>query len=362
MHHDSMNAAIFYADCGYSVFPCRTGDKKPITKHGRNDATTDAATIDKWFTRTPKANVGLVTDGLVVVDLDVGGRLTEDQDEQLDLAGAPIQETPSGGRHFVFKQPPGRDYRNTRSRLALNVDTRANGGYIVVEPSSVNRVPYRWLNPLDCSPDALPEPLDWLVQRLDDLARVTHAVSSVSHRSIEEAIERTLPTEVRTREGLVFHFARELWAIYGTKDVPTRLLEGHVREWHRRALPNIRTKPFEETWGDFLYAWQNAKYPAGQEPISMIYMQALKLEPPECATRYDTAELCNLVALCRELQRVAGDKPFFLDCRTAGRLIGVDRQTANRWLTLVLTTDEVVKRTCKGCRGKASEYRYLPDL
>ncbi len=371
---NSINAALFYAEQGYPVFPCRIGEKRPLTSRGRNAATTDLATIESSYVRSPKANIGLVTDGLVAIDVDPGGQLTDDPVEEASLADAPTQETPRGGRHFIFRQPAGRDYRNTQSKLAPHVDTRANGGYILVAPSVVDKGNYRWIHPLNCTPDALPEPPDWLVRRLDQIGSVTHAVcsassaasmstmSSVSQTRIAEAIERTLPTIVGTRSRLIFHFARELWAIYGTKDVSPNQLEFHVREWHRRALPFIRTKPFEETWADFLHAWKNAKYPTGQEPISVLYLEALKQPRPECVMRYDTPELRNLVALCRELQRAAGQSPFFLDCRTAGRLIGTDRQRAHRWLTLVLIADGVLELTAKGSRGRASEYRYLPAL
>ena len=39
-----------------------------------------------------------------------------------------------------------------------------------------------------------------------------------------------------------------------------------------------------------------------------------------------------LVGICRELQRRAGDAPFFLGCRTAAELLGVEHNTAARWL------------------------------
>jgi len=362
----TLDAALAYADYGYMVFPCRASQKRPMTTHGRNDATTDPDQIEAWFADS-QANIGLVTDGLVVIDVDEGGYLSEDPEELLSLAGAPVQETPRG-RHYVFRQPEGRDYRNSQSRLASHVDTRANGGYVLVAPSIVGSKPYKWLIPLDCSPEDLITPPGWLVERLDKIAGVTQRTQTtqktqhVSHSEVKEAIDRTLPTTFGTRSRLIFHFARELWAIYGTKDVPPRILEPHVREWHRQALANIRTKPFEETWGDFLGGWQNAKFPAGKEPISAIYTHALKQDLPECAQRYDSLQMRSLVALCRELQREAGNKPFFLDCRTAGRLVGVDRQTANRWLSLVLSADQILERIRKGVRGRGSEYRYLQEL
>jgi hypothetical protein len=38
-----MRAAVEYAERGCPVFPCNPKDKKPLTKHGFKDATTDAA-------------------------------------------------------------------------------------------------------------------------------------------------------------------------------------------------------------------------------------------------------------------------------------------------------------------------------
>jgi hypothetical protein len=49
---------------------------------------------------------------------------------------------------------------------------------------------------------------------------------------------------------------------------------------------------------------------------------------PEVAHQYDSIGLRRFVALCRELQRAAGNGPIFLAVRTADRLLGVDPTTA----------------------------------
>ena len=70
----------------------------------------------------------------------------------------------------------------------------------------------------------------------------------------------------------------------------------------------------------------------------------------------------QLVTLCRELQRHAGDGPFFLGCRTAGRLLDVDHATASRWLFL-LKSEGVLLESEKGGKGRgryrATRYRYV---
>jgi len=90
---------------------------------------------------------------------------------------------------------------------------------------------------------------------------------------------------------------------------------------------------------------------------------AMTTELPEAALDYEQPTLCLLIGLCRELQRAADTDPFYLACRTASRLLGVDLSTANRWLYL-LVQDGVLNEVTKGSKKtrQASRYRYLGDL
>ena len=165
-----LDAAIRYAELGYPVFPCAPGRKVPITLHGFKNATTDAAQIEAWWTEHPDANIGIPTAGLLVVDVDgQGNSWPGDPDMAQDLARAPMAFTPSGGRHYIFKQPSGKSWKNTTGLIAPDVDTRANGGYIVASSSIVDGKAYRWAETmeLDAEPDQLPEPPGWLVELLD---------------------------------------------------------------------------------------------------------------------------------------------------------------------------------------------------
>src|SRR5262245_19457117 len=83
-----LTAALEYAARGWPVFPlhtptasgcsCRRRDcdrigKHPRTQHGLKDASTDPATIQRWWRMWSTANIGLVTgavSGLVVLDED----------------------------------------------------------------------------------------------------------------------------------------------------------------------------------------------------------------------------------------------------------------------------------------------------
>ena len=107
-------AAQEYAANGYRVFPLKPGTKKPATKNGFKDATCDAASVGKWWTDLPDANIGIATGaGVLVVDVDrldgPGGRKTIDNpfisplNERLaELEPDAVSRTPSGGFHLWF--------------------------------------------------------------------------------------------------------------------------------------------------------------------------------------------------------------------------------------------------------------------
>ena len=67
--------ALKYAGFGLAVFPLRPKDKRPATRNGCKDATTNKQQIIKWWDSCPEYNIGIAagkpSGGLVVIDLDV---------------------------------------------------------------------------------------------------------------------------------------------------------------------------------------------------------------------------------------------------------------------------------------------------
>ena len=164
--------ALRLAELGYPVFPLLEGTKTPATPHGLNDASCNEATLELWWRATPAANIGLRCDRVLALDLDPGSPWLEDDDRMRDLLRGPCAITPRGGRHFLFRIPAGKCWKNTAGQIEDNTDTRTTGGYIVVAPSVVNGVAYRWVpgSELDCEPSHLPEPPAWLIDLLDERA------------------------------------------------------------------------------------------------------------------------------------------------------------------------------------------------
>ncbi len=128
-------------------------------------AWTNAEQIHAWWARNPNANVAMSTAGLLVVDVDgTENPWPSDSEKMADLFLGPVSLTAGGGRHHLFRQPAGQSWKNTASKIAPKVDTRANGGYVVLPPSVVGGNTYRWANELDAGPGALSEPPGWLVE------------------------------------------------------------------------------------------------------------------------------------------------------------------------------------------------------
>lgn len=180
--NEMLAAATTYAELGYAVFPCLSGEKRPLTEHGCRDATLDIDRVTEWWTTWPGANIAIATDGLIVIDVDGDSNpwLRDDPEKLLELAQAPIALTPNGGRHYVFRAAKGKRIRGSASRLADRVDIRADGNYIVVAPSVLaGGKAYRWVAALDLPVESLPEPPNWLQNQLDRLASGQSAAGMV---------------------------------------------------------------------------------------------------------------------------------------------------------------------------------------
>ncbi|GAC1404541.1 MAG: hypothetical protein NVSMB56_19090 [Pyrinomonadaceae bacterium] len=182
-----ISAALDWAAQGVSIFPLHTPDddgvcsckegakcgntgKHPRTFNGLKDATADEKTIRKWLKQFPNTNFGGVMGdaaGIIAVDIDPknGGDLSlTDLIEAFsdEWTNTRTARTGSGGYHFFFKHPKGLNLRNTAGKIAPGIDTRANGGYVVLAPSlHASGKRYEIIN--DCEPLPLPE---WLLERL----------------------------------------------------------------------------------------------------------------------------------------------------------------------------------------------------
>jgi hypothetical protein len=166
---------------------CSTPAKHPygrLAPHGLLSASTDKAVIRKWFSDTPQANLGVVTDKLVVLDIDPR------HDGDTSLAALEREHdfppnswrvmTGGGGEHIIFRCPAGVEIGSTRAAdnplLGPGIDIRARDGYIVAPPSRhVSSHVYAWSVDHHPAEIRLAELPPWLTERLAEPPRQAEA-------------------------------------------------------------------------------------------------------------------------------------------------------------------------------------------
>jgi putative DNA primase/helicase len=164
--HTLLFEALAYASKGWKVFPlyepipdgtcsclkskCKHAGKHPRTSNGFKDATTDAVTIQKWWSSWPNANIGIATGSLseiVVVDVD-GDKGGFNTWKELKNTLGDIKTLTSftgNGFHLFFIYPGDMGLKSKSNALGNGVDIKADGGYVVVPPSlHENGVRYIW--------------------------------------------------------------------------------------------------------------------------------------------------------------------------------------------------------------------------
>jgi hypothetical protein len=359
-----------YHGLGLCVIPIPCGMKAARIRWGKyQKERPDESQLRKWFANNERniaVVLGLVSSDLVCRDFDTMAEYEKWSKAYPDLAKTLPTVRTSKGMHVYF-QARVETIKHTR-----NGELRGKGGYCLLPPSThPDGHVYQWVNPLTTGNILAIEPE--LAGFLPENPNVTEQTEQseqteaiVGEGIVEKAIAETLPQEVGTRNRKVFEFARALKSLPQFADARPNQLREIVETWQARALPNIRTKEFEETWIDFLKAWPRIRYTKGKEPMTQIFEKAIQLEPPHIADeKYPNhSKLKIMVSLCRELQRAAGDSPFFLSVRTAGKLLNVSPMQVSRWFFL-LETDGILKVVAKGGTAQtvrtATRFRYLAN-
>lgn len=185
-------AALKYAEKGWSVFPVVVNKKNPLTSNGYKDASLDPSVINQWWDKWPDANIGIPTGsitGTLVVDVDIkDGKdgnisLQELESKCTKLPETRRHNTPSGGYHLLFNIGS-MVIPCSAGKLGEALDIRADGGYIVVPPSVIEGIKYKIVNPEVVIADA-PE---WLISLALESKKSSSAGSSVTEGNRNEHI------------------------------------------------------------------------------------------------------------------------------------------------------------------------------
>jgi hypothetical protein len=194
-----MKRALALAERGLAVFPCINAphnpdsDKKPLTKNGFKDASTDPAIITQWWKQWPEALIGTPTgDNFWVLDLDFAKH--PESQGWYSKANLPLTRTHitrSSGRHLFFKPRP--DIKNSAGKICPGVDTRGHGGYIIWWPAHGFNVMHG---------GALADVPEWLMARLNPTPpRVVWSSASVRPLRSDKDLEPVIRVILQAKEG-----------------------------------------------------------------------------------------------------------------------------------------------------------------
>ena len=207
---DKLAGALALIRQGFAVFPlwwpeegrCACGDptckdvgKHPIGKlvpNGFKNASKDEATVKRWWTTYPKANIGIATgriSGIVVIDVD-GAKGQAKLAVLLSEHGQNIQpknyvETGriDGGHHYYFRYPLDAHVPSHRDE---GLEVKSDGAYVVAPPSQhQSGKTYTWRN-VEAGP-------------LEELPKcfVNFALQRLKLRTVEEEATANIPNRRR---------------------------------------------------------------------------------------------------------------------------------------------------------------------
>ena len=307
-----LESALRYGELGWAVFPvysvknkicscgkssCSLPGKHPITRRGLLDASSDPIQIKKWWTQYPNANIavtcGKVSSGLLVIDIDNKPGLNAEEVwneicQKYDYKPDTLEAISGGGGRHVYFWYTGTEIRSGTNVLAQNIDIRADGGYIILPPSShLSGNEYYW-DSLDDNISINQAP-DWLIHLC------THKVKS---QPVEETgVIKLNPDKVQSlRSALAFVNAddRDTWLMVGAGLMSTYGGDqafGIWTEWSQ--------KSDKYDHKDQLATWKTLKPDKGVT-VATIYYYAIESGWVEPVTDTPKSNLNHISLACKK--------------------------------------------------------------
>ena len=164
------------------------------------------------------------------------------------------------------------------------------------------------------------------------------------------------------KTSLVFDFAKRLWLDPQTRGVEIHDLRGAVGFFHTTAsAQGVLDGDFIKCWLSFANCWATMRFREPSKIVERAVEAASVDDLPWQADAYPQGA-CKLLSVCRELQRIQGERAFFMSCRLGAEISGSSKSTVSRWLRCFLL-DEILEMVTPGqvwLGGLASRYQYKP--
>ncbi len=396
-----LKAALAYFDYGLSVIPVAKGTKEPLKGMGWKNRQKKRLTrqeVRTLFKRKPGCQIaivlGPVSQWVIVRDFDSRESYEKWRNAHPEFRSLPVAQ--SGNGFHVYARAEAAQVKKLfggRAYVKFPPDSKFTGEVrlqkcIIVAPPSIhpNGAKYKWIKPLPPTIDDLPvvdlEAIGWVPERFAERSvkpgkRITKNKNQGKVRKVgllkwdemppdlrkrvKAAIELSLTTGKRQRNGKSFELARRLLAIPELAKLNSAALVEIVKRWHRKIRVHSTT-PYHEVVAEFARGWAEAHTPFGKSPFTKKFMKRAARGPyPKVVVATDSPVISLLCGICRDLQHKTHQKSFFLSCRKAADALGIKFDKANKLLRL-LEHWEVLECTRRGDKGnpngKANRFRY----
>lgn len=327
---------------------------------------------DRALSKSPLVGISAPF-GVLFIDLDTyKGVSTQDVDDalgcDLDWDQAFLQSTPRGGQHYAFRLDQakiGKLASKTNAAGITGLDLRLpNRSFICTGKG------YR-LSPMYRSPDVGPSYRDvvWAIENVNwpdlPIAAYRKLLPDASKKVASQANNpasslppfthsnynttrgipvAAIPTAHGQRNACLLRLARWFAGRTGGKADEAEQRDV-VARWYAESVANIRTKDFDVSVKEFMYAYARVK-----NPIKDSFEEAVagweSQHVPRWARKY-TGHYLTAILVSLKLQKFHGDVPFHLGCRTFAEVIGTSHVTAANVLK-TLANSGVLKITMKG--------------
>ncbi|QDP46547.1 MAG: putative bifunctional DNA primase/polymerase [Prokaryotic dsDNA virus sp.] len=296
-----LDSALSYAEKGFAVLPlhsvhlgkcscgssnCNSIGKHPRTVNGVKDASTNSAMIRSWWSKYPKANIGIAlgeASGIWALDIDPrnGGDITlNDLEIENDLLPETLHaKTGGGGEHYFFKFNKSDGIRN--GKLGTGVDVKSTGGYVVVAPSiHLSGQSYEWT---DESMEAVDAP-SWVVKILKGTNSSFAKILGVDVGDNSVLLSKTKVDEIRSALAVINSDDRETWLNIGMAIHSTMAGEQAFEIWDEWSKTSDKYN-----YEDASRVWSSFSFGAGGITIATLFglAQSLGWKAPEASIELD---------------------------------------------------------------------------
>ena len=179
-----------------------------------------------------------------------------------------------------------------------------------------------------------------------------------TYAELEALLEDHLPRDGHEWTRALFQLCRRLRGRPELDGVQCLDLDWLIKRWHRRC-PADSVPPLGEVLERFHFVYDLVRVPlhqSAQEFLARIKMEAEHMEAPEWIAQYTEKERA-LVRVCVVLQRMSGERPFYLPCRVAGELLDIPYRRA-AMLLRTLVAHGLLEIVTAGGGHKATRYRF----